>query len=141
MKFMALDTTSLAWRASDETYASASVARCQVSWWSTSATEHSKRARTRSFSPLSTWRLPLSESTSGRCSSTVPRATRAADTPVSPSVALQRAHVVLEAAQRGDGALGGDGVAAAHPDLGAAHDLALGDLRAAHGAELGDHEH
>src|SRR5438045_9133660 len=88
MKSMALDTTSLAWRALDETYATASVARCHVSWWSTSATDTSKRARTRSFSPLRTWRLPFSESTSGRCSSTIPSATRAATAPPRP---LQRA--------------------------------------------------
>src|SRR5436309_8386185 len=61
-----------------------------MSWWSTSATETSKRARTRSFRPFSTWRLPLSESTSGRCSSIIPSATRAALTSP-PAAALQRA--------------------------------------------------
>src|SRR5437899_5333163 len=61
-----------------------------MSWWSTSATETSKRARTRSFRPFSTWRLPLSESTSGRCRSIIPSATRAALTSP-PAAALQRA--------------------------------------------------
>src|SRR5437867_9666884 len=65
-----------------------------MSWWSTSATETSKRARTRSFRPFSTWRLPLSESTSGRCSSIIPSATRAALTSP-PAVALQRARDLL----------------------------------------------
>src|SRR5262249_30544887 len=39
MKSIALEMTSFAWRASTDTQASARVARCQESWWSTSATE------------------------------------------------------------------------------------------------------
>src|ERR1700693_5574300 len=129
--------TSLAWRESPDTQATASVARCQVSWWSTSATETSKRWRSLSLRPFKTWRLPLSEPTSGRCSSTVPTATRAADTleapsdflgrigldnvagldaldPLDPDAALEPlqdlADVVLEALEGGDGVLAEQGV-------------------------------
>src|SRR5581483_10196545 len=85
---MAFEITSLAWRESPDTQASARVARCQTSWWSTSATEISKRRRRVSLRPLRACRLPLSEPTSGRCSSTVPTATRAPATGPAP---LQRA--------------------------------------------------
>src|SRR4029453_5807599 len=80
MKSIALATTSLACRASAETYATASVARCQRSWWSTSATDTSNRARTFSLRPFRACRFSLRDATSGRCSSTRPSATRAADT-------------------------------------------------------------
>src|SRR5262245_735552 len=76
---MAFEITWLAWRALPETQARARVARCQESWWSTSATEISNFRRRRSLSPFRTCRLPLSDSTSGRWISTVPTATRAAD--------------------------------------------------------------
>src|SRR5262245_19044092 len=81
MKSIALLITALACRASWETQATARVARCQRSWWSTSATATSKRPRSLSFRLLRIWRLPFSELTSGRCRSTVPRATRATDIP------------------------------------------------------------
>src|SRR5262249_16521735 len=91
MKSMAFEMTSLACRESPETQASARVARCQVSWWSTSATEISNRRRSLSFSPLRMWRLPLSEPTSGRWISTVPTAMRADDMAASRSRATDSA--------------------------------------------------
>src|SRR5688572_5459638 len=66
-----------------------------MSWWSTSATAHSNFARTRSLRPRSTWRLPFREPTSGRCSSTIPSATRAADTAMQAARTLQRARHFL----------------------------------------------
>src|SRR5262249_57831728 len=75
MKLTALETTSLARRPSLATQATAKVARCHRSPWSTSATETLKRCFTFSLRPRRTCRLPFSESTSLRCSSTSPRAT------------------------------------------------------------------
>src|SRR5688572_22961734 len=66
-----------------------------MSWWSTSATAHSNFARTRSLRPRSTWRLPFSDPTSGRWSSTIPSATRAADTAMQAARTLQRARHFL----------------------------------------------
>src|SRR5438094_2037170 len=149
--------TSLAWRESPETQATARVARSQASWWSTSATEISKRWRSLSLRPFRTWRLPLSEPTSGRCSSTVPTATRAADMLEGPrdlfrgeglddvagldaldaldaDAALEPlqhlAHVVLEALERAEGVLPEDGVSPLDADPRRADDLPL-DHRAA----------
>src|SRR5688572_21553092 len=66
-----------------------------MSWWSTSATEHSNLARTRSLSPRRTWRLPFREPTSGRWSSTIPSATRADPTAVQAARTLERARHFL----------------------------------------------
>src|SRR5690349_13334109 len=46
-------------------------ARCQSSWWSTSATETPKRFWSCAFADLTNFRLPLSEPASGKCSSTL----------------------------------------------------------------------
>src|SRR3984893_652496 len=159
--------TSLAWRESPETQATASVARCHASWWSTSATEISKRWRSLSLRPFRTCRLPLSEPTSGRCSSTVPTATRAADMlegprdlfrrkglddvaglhpldPLDPDAALEPLQhltdIVLEALERADGVLAKHGLAPLD-----AHPRGTDDLPLDHGAaedrsDLGDGE-
>src|SRR6266511_474114 len=159
--------TSLAWRESPETQATASVARCQASWWSTSATEISKRRRSLSLRPFRTWRLPLSEPTSGRCSSTVPTATRAADMLEGPRDLFRRkcfddvagldaldslhadtalealqhlTHIILEALERAQGVLPEDGVAPldAHPR--GADDLPLDHRAPEDRPHLGDGE-
>src|SRR3990172_8366556 len=167
MKFTAFDTTSLARRASLATQATARVARCQRSSWSTSATETLKRCLTFSFIPFRTWRLPFSESTSPRCSSTSPSAT-AADTllvlqgaghffgrvrfdhvphadvghaldPDPAVLALEDlAHVALEAPDRADLPLADRLAAAPHPDLRRAGDLALVDEGAGDAADVLD---
>src|SRR4030081_2488294 len=141
--------TSLAWRESPETQATARVARCQASWWSTSATEISNRWRSLSLRPFRTWRFPLSEPPYGRCSSPVPTATRAADPLEAPSDFLGRirlddvaglhaldpldADAALEALQHLadvvlDGLEGREGVSAG-----------LADLRREHAAERRPH--
>src|SRR5512132_1764772 len=99
---MALEMTSLAWRESPETQARARVARCHTSWWSTSATEISKRRRSVSFKPFNAWRLPLSEPMSGKCNSTVPTATRAPDTGRDPPSTLERPGDLLRAERLDD---------------------------------------
>src|SRR5689334_12646250 len=51
------------------TIATPIAARCQRSWWSTSATDACARSRMRSLSERTTWRLSLSERAAGTCSS------------------------------------------------------------------------
>src|SRR5688500_17424145 len=167
---MALEMTSLAWREFPDTQARASVARCHESWWSTSATEISKRWRSFCFNPFRACRLPLSDPTSGRWISTVPSAIRAPLTgavsqraghlfrregldhvagrdpahAVDADAALQAlqhlAGVVLEALERAHRALAEDRLAALDPHPGAAGHLALGDHGARDQPQLGDRE-
>ena len=51
------------------THAAVRPARCQRSWWSTSATDAPKRLTSCAFAERTNFRFPLSEPASGKCSS------------------------------------------------------------------------
>src|SRR3712207_409339 len=65
--------------------ATASVERCHVSWWSTSATVAPSFVRSAAFSELSSARLALSEPATGKCRCTRSRTTNASPTETHPS--------------------------------------------------------
>src|SRR3954453_3502858 len=61
-----VSTVSWASAAERAAIATASVERCQLSWWPTSATDVCRRSRRSAFTRLSSARLPLSEPDSGK---------------------------------------------------------------------------